>query len=363
MIELLSKAIFQLLEKHDCVIFPSFGGFVANYQPAQIHPTQHIFTPPNRKIAFNKSLVSNDGLLIGYISSHNDFSFLSARQMVEEVAKEIRNRIHAGERVELTGIGTLFLDVEKNIQFTPSTGTQLLDQAFGLSEFQAPAIKREGNLPINKPFVDRPRIAPESFKNRKTKKRRLLWMAAIPAVASIVLFSFLNDSANQAISGFTDLLSSGFKNNETAIYRAGETNFNLEAETFEVPVNTIAELSASDEVNTTAPADHQTEVAVAETTYADVKTAQQKSVSNQYQTASQGDWLIIAGCFQEYSNAERLIAQLAERNITANIAGQNKSGLYRVSCGSFNSYTSAQGELEQLRNQVPEAWILSPNRY
>ena len=55
--------IAELLEEHDCVIVPDFGGFVANYAPANVNSINHRFDPPYRKISFNKLLVHNDGLL------------------------------------------------------------------------------------------------------------------------------------------------------------------------------------------------------------------------------------------------------------------------------------------------------------
>ena len=47
------KHIGELLYDHNCVIVPDLGGFVANYAPAKIHPTQHTFTPPTKNIVFN----------------------------------------------------------------------------------------------------------------------------------------------------------------------------------------------------------------------------------------------------------------------------------------------------------------------
>ena len=66
--EKVDKHISELLYQHDCVIVPEFGGFVANYCSAKIHPTQHTFTPPSKSIVFNSNLKNNDGLLANHIA-------------------------------------------------------------------------------------------------------------------------------------------------------------------------------------------------------------------------------------------------------------------------------------------------------
>ncbi|UOQ77221.1 hypothetical protein MUN84_00290 [Hymenobacter sp. 5516J-16] len=38
---MLSDHIRTLLRDHDCVIIPDFGGLIADYAPAQIHPVRH----------------------------------------------------------------------------------------------------------------------------------------------------------------------------------------------------------------------------------------------------------------------------------------------------------------------------------
>ena len=62
------RHINNLLLKHNCVIVPGLGGFVANYKSARIHPVNHTFTPPAKEIVFNTGLKHNDGILATYIA-------------------------------------------------------------------------------------------------------------------------------------------------------------------------------------------------------------------------------------------------------------------------------------------------------
>ena len=58
--------INKLLNLHDCVILPGFGGFVTNYVNAKVSE-KNIFSPPRKIVAFNRNLKNDDGLLINYI--------------------------------------------------------------------------------------------------------------------------------------------------------------------------------------------------------------------------------------------------------------------------------------------------------
>ena len=48
----------ELLQLHDCVIFPNLGGFVAQYCPANFDEKKSVLSPPHKQILFNKNLIS-----------------------------------------------------------------------------------------------------------------------------------------------------------------------------------------------------------------------------------------------------------------------------------------------------------------
>ena len=53
----INHIIKELLQLHDCVIFPNLGGFVAQYSPANFDEKKSVFSPPHKQILFNKNLV------------------------------------------------------------------------------------------------------------------------------------------------------------------------------------------------------------------------------------------------------------------------------------------------------------------
>jgi hypothetical protein len=117
----IEKHISTLLYEHDCVIVPNLGGFVANYAAAKIHPTQHTFMPPSKHLVFNKNLKNNDGLLANHIATQEKTNYPEALKYIDHFVSDINSELKRGSKVKIDDVGTLFLDVERNIQFEPST--------------------------------------------------------------------------------------------------------------------------------------------------------------------------------------------------------------------------------------------------
>ena len=137
--------ISELLYDHDCVIVPSFGGFLSSYGHAMIHPSQHTFSPPSKKIAFNIFLKQNDGLLANHIAGHEKVSYAEALSLVERYVNTWRSELSEGKKLVIDRIGTFYLYAEKNIQFDPVKNINYLRDAFGLGPVQSLPVMRETN--------------------------------------------------------------------------------------------------------------------------------------------------------------------------------------------------------------------------
>lgn len=337
----IEQYIQNLLFSYDCVIIPSFGGFVGNYKGAEVHPTQHIFTAPCKQLAFNKNLTMNDGLLANYIVQAEQINYSEALQLIDREVQTIKSLLSSGQKVVLNAIGTLKLDVEKNIQFSPSSAINYATESYGLYPFQSAAIKREGfTITRENPFKDRPTIkAKRSF---KIGKKYLLPLAVLPIALALFFAPFsgsFKDSVNQQVSGY-------FSSDTQAQYQAVDHNLPIEIARITPMKQLVVEEVApmpSEEISTT------NDFAVAETT-AVKQVAIQAPV-----TTVEGDYYLITGCFALRENAEKQIEQLALKNIQAQIIGQSRTGLYRVSCGSYSSANEAQNAMHTLGQEV---WVL-----
>jgi nucleoid DNA-binding protein len=337
----IDKYIQELLFQHNCVIIPSFGGFVGNYKGAEIHPTQHIFTAPIKQIAFNKNLIINDGLLANYIVQIEKVTYPEALEIIDKDVFKIKHLLSNGERVILNAVGYLKLDVEKNIQFNPSSQVNFDIASFGLHSFQSSAIKRGSYVnEVSKTFIDRPSVKAK----RGYKKYNKFVIPALVLPVAIWLFfspfaSLLKEKMQVQTSGY-------FSQGSTTLYQPTDHAFKLEA-------LKMSPLQRIETIETELPVvNTENNVAVAETT--NVVSAE---IQN-FETTAKGSYTLIAGCFSVLENAEKQIAQLKSKNINASIVGQTKTGLYRVGCGNYNTTDEANQAMINLREQQTEVWVL-----
>ena len=71
----IQKYVVELLFKHDCVIIPNLGGFVAQYKSAALDEVTGFFSPPSKQILFNINLKNNDGLLANEIAQRKQITY------------------------------------------------------------------------------------------------------------------------------------------------------------------------------------------------------------------------------------------------------------------------------------------------
>lgn len=97
--------VFSLLHTHECVIIPSFGGFVVKTKSARFDFEKGTASPPFKELSFNLKLNDNDGQLIKYCSSENNLSYLESESMIRQQVIEWNRRIDQGHRLNLESIG------------------------------------------------------------------------------------------------------------------------------------------------------------------------------------------------------------------------------------------------------------------
>ena len=94
---------------------------------------KNTFYPPSKIISFNAKLKNNDGLLIKYISETEGITDLAANKKIEKERENILYQLDNGENVEITGVGTLYMDDKKQLFFDSLPEENLLMDSFGLA--------------------------------------------------------------------------------------------------------------------------------------------------------------------------------------------------------------------------------------
>lgn len=131
---MLEEAIVDLLLQHNCVVVPSFGGFIAQSSSAVIDVRNGVMLPPRKSVLFNRQLINNDGLLISYLSSAEGMNYADAEISLKNQVTDWQIQLQEGKRVSIDKIGHLYLDAERNISFEQDRFFNLLLQSYGLNK-------------------------------------------------------------------------------------------------------------------------------------------------------------------------------------------------------------------------------------
>ena len=116
----LVEHIEYLINRYDCVIVPGLGALIARYEPAHIE--NGIIYAPTRKLAFNSSLIHNDGMVAASISRRDRISYESAMSIIDAEVATMRHQLNAEGEVSLGKTGVLSINSEDSdaaVIFTP----------------------------------------------------------------------------------------------------------------------------------------------------------------------------------------------------------------------------------------------------
>lgn len=326
--------IKELLFDNNCVIIPSFGGFVTSYKPSEVHPIKHQFAPPSKHIAFNEKVNVNDGLLISYIANKANLSLQEATKIVSDFVNEIKSKLQNNEPYLFEGVGGISKNIEGNLQFKSQVDNNYLDDSFGLPVFFAEPIVRDNqNIKLKNKFKDRKAMSTEEVKKEeKTKKKggATIWVLSIIAILLSFSAVYLYNTQNNVLSSI--LPASWFKS---------------------LPNNVSTEdtLSLEDEV-----AISDSVFLEEEETYADANTFEDETdyttdtyenESNEVENTSSGvtflndltgRYYVITGAFGDQNNAENLRDELIAKGYDAKVLSPlGKKPLFRVSIADYNT--------------------------
>lgn len=308
-----SKYIKELLFVHDCVILPGFGGFVANYKPANIDGNRNVIFPPSKEIGFNRNLSKNDGLLINRLAESENLSYSEAEKSVQFFTEDIRVRIQRGEKVTFNQLGSFHNDRRHNLLFEPSKELNYLVDVFGLEEFELPnlsGLNAEKNHTVS--------ISSSTMRSFFTKKRLGYAAAAIPFILAIALLPMNSQQSflgNEASMGILDSKS----------------------EIVEKKVDLKPVISPREELVSFEP-----------TITREIRTEAPK----------EGRFYLISGSFTSHKNAEILQQELISKSYPAVIIKNKK--LYSVAINQFEKRADADVFKKKVITKNPKAfcWVL-----
>jgi len=392
------QLIGDLLLRHNCVIIPSFGGFVAKPVSAQVDYRKGTMLPPGKSLLFNRQLISNDGLLINELAVANALEFDAAADQVKQKIDHWNSQLKSGGRIEIDKVGHLFFDEEQNICFEQDRFFNLLLESFGLGtvhflsdedvqiveqkieiqtavaeeELKAP-VDVQTNILVEAPIISIP-MARGSQKGEEetktvvehpaTRKRRPMRYIAAACMLPLAFYSIW-------IPMKTDVLESGmisindfnpFHKTSEGVYVKEEFTKDLTFEgNLEKTLETeVEELLDENEVYSYKfDDDYYMSVRIPGTeTEPMVEDVTSPTVASENTPIFSADHMnYIVGCFGDKENAINLIAHLKSNGLDARIVDVN-NGLHRVTAGSAISVEALQEIKNQTETLGLTGWIL-----
>ena len=409
---IVEKYIRSLLYEHDCVVIPDFGGFIAHYTSASVHPIRHTFVPPSKEIAFNEMLKLNDGMLISYIASGEGINREEAAKKVRDFADSVRDDIRRHQKYVFEEIGTLTLNFEQKLQFEPFKHINYLGESFGLPELIHKPIDRAPVLPKFR-VKDRPVAAaisaggekpvpaaePTPVFFRNTPKARFrrgpVYALGIPAVFGMsALIGYLwftdNDKEMASLNPFHNYIEDRTRKEDAAddidtsyvlntsvalpppVEEAVPADTHVTQEENRVgaqveapapePAAPVAEEPKEEKLpkkSLTAKAADATEKAMARETApkpVEPKKAVAPEIISQPNAAPR--YYLIVGGFGVKDNAFKLKKQLQKSGFGgASVLHPQDKGLHKVSAADFDTPEAAAAKAAELKGEYASVWV------
>ncbi len=401
----LENLISELLLRHNCVVIPTFGGFVAGQVPANFDTDRGVILPPRKSLLFNKQLISNDGLLIASYAKHNHLNYDVAEFFLKEIVQKWQEKLAKGERVTIENVGFLYLDAEKNIGFEQDRYSNLLLASYGLSnvhfipetDIQFIVNEKTGRVSIDEPIevksitpiqpIIEPIVDEEPVEDTEEElapiielhpKKKYWKYIAAAVLLPIAFYSYW-------IPAKSDVLQSGlisFRDfNPASPQKTGQYSRN----TLDLTLPKIEERESISKISSSLPADvdvfafyYQNDLIIPVRIHKEIKEepiveaikkplglpTPKKVIAKPIVSEEKNETVVstsnkhlIVGCFSTVDNANKLVSKLKAKGFDAYIVDE-VNGLHRVSALNSSSDSALSSTTKRLNALQISTWIL-----
>jgi len=380
----ISQHIANLLYRHNCVIIPEFGGFVANTIPAFIDKKANTIHPPSKGVIFNKRLTNNDGLLVNEIARFEKIDYEMATQKLLDWVNNWKQQLKHGERIEFKNVGIVYFDQQENIQFIADKDANFNLDAFGLFPIQLYKLEKEAVaekeniIPISLPNKEDKRLLPSlndakviSIDANASEKveveeasffRRNRSMIAASLLIPLGLYTGLVVFKSGVVhNGYFQASDLNPFSSSTSLFEPRKSSPELTNSEKEVNFEEVMNSLSSENNSVTLKTDENDEGITVVLAAEDVNPAVHTDVIRPKvkENMSNFTYQVIGGCFSNEFNAASYVSKLKNTGYDAFIL-DIKNGLHRVSLGAAQSRAKALRLLSKVRNtENPGAWLLT----
>lgn len=190
--------IEYLLRKHDCVIIPGWGAFIAQYESAKFDDGRGDVVPPKRKCVYNGSLTFSDGLLENSIMRKDCCSYSVASDRIRECVDAMRNQLDADGELAFGRLGVFSKNDEDELTFAPCDCQNVLNDYFGLNKFRALTLDALSQRGIGKRLYDESDEECEPLSDENDIRRKIMsvifnkeYLHLAASVVALIIISFV----------------------------------------------------------------------------------------------------------------------------------------------------------------------------
>lgn len=132
----LEQHIIHLIARHNCVIIPDFGAFLAHSVPAHYDIEEQTYMPPHRTLGFNPQVKVDDALLTSrYMSAHN-LSYEAAAAMLHNDILSLKRTLSRKGSVRFGELGMFSMNINSEITFEAAANSIDDPDNFGFAPLQ-----------------------------------------------------------------------------------------------------------------------------------------------------------------------------------------------------------------------------------
>jgi len=331
--------IQELLYTKNFITIPNLGSLVSKYQSARIIKSDQVrFTPPQKSITFNSSIVENDDTLLRALVAGYEVTEEIAKKALADFVLEVKAQLKAHNSYKLGDIGVFYYDTEKAVQFTVNSTKNYLTDTFGLGDFNINSVPQE--KVINEAIK-------QQLKEQDSVRRRIFktLFIAFPIVLAIILIpnilhvsqsaSLFNWFETTEVEVDTSQPNKPLPEHASAYFNTPEPS----NAAYDMPLNNDAPKTFTSDNPVVEPINNTPIESIENSAY----------------------FYIIVASYASKWKANKFVQQLQEKSYNAGVV--EGSGRARVYVSQFYNREEAVAQLENVReiNGFESAWLLTVN--
>lgn len=326
--ENISKHIIELLKHHDCVVLPNFGGLIL--KPVSATLSNNKFSPPSKKLAFNQSLKTDDGLLTGALMGSTSLTYSDAKSEIYKFSNSLAYQLKKEKQVEIEGLGQ-FIEINQQLKFQPLTTNILNKSSYGLPAIELSPIHREILEQKRKLLDTKKTIVEKKSRPDIIKKSYKLHFSLFFVIVMIGLLSSFIFSKNELINNLNQ--------------NAGFIDLFFTSDT--------PQLNLTRKFNTTS----SFQSILSQRELLDSQSYQYLNIINE--SIPKG-FIVVVGSYASQTNAVRMENKLFNDGFDSYIL-PSENGFHRVGIYVSENLTEAVQTVENLQAQYKGAWLVRNN--